>query len=189
MAAPIGDASDNSLALGPGGEPFIAYRESNAGELRFARRGGGEWSSELVIGGGSSVGVSCSLALDAEGRPHVAYYDGNAVLIKYATRSSVLVGVGPVPPMSGWGIEQLAPNPARAGEPLELALRMAEARSVELELLDANGRRVATRSVSSLGAGLQTLRWDPAVSRAGLYFLRVRLGTGQSSVARLAILR
>jgi hypothetical protein len=188
VTAPIGDGGDNSLVLGPSGEPFIAYRESNAGELRFARRAGGVWGSELVVGGGS-VGVSCSMALDAEGRPHIAYYDGNLVLIRYATRSSVLTGVGPAPTVSGWGIERLAPNPARPGEALELALRMAEAQAVALDLADPTGRRVASRTVANLGAGLQTLRWDPGVNRAGLYFLRARFGSGASASTPLIVLR
>jgi len=188
VVSPVGDGCDNSLVMGPDGEPYIAFRESDSGELRFARRSGGGWSSELVVAG-SGVGLGCSLALDSQGRPHIAYYDGSTG-IGYATRSSVVfTGVGPAPAVHGWGIERLAPNPARPGEALELSLRMAEARSVELELLDATGRRVASRSVSGVGAGLQTLRWDPAVRRAGLYFLRARFGANESAVTRLAILR
>jgi hypothetical protein len=187
VAAPVGDECDNALALGPGGEPFIAYRESNAGELRFARRDGGQWSSEFVTAG-SSAGLSCSMALDAAGRPHIAYYESSVPVIRYATRSPVL-GVGPIPTVSGWGIERVSPNPARAGEAFDVALRMAQAQGVALELVDPSGRRVASTASPSLGAGLQTLRWDPGVSRAGLYFLRATFASGTSASTPLIILR
>ena len=189
VAAPVGDACYNSLALAPDGEPFIAFHDAGSYDLRFARRDNGPWSSEPVETAGS-VGEYCSLALDAGGRPHIGYLDGGNIRVRYATRSSVVVtGVGPAVAGHGWGIERLSPNPARVGEALELALRMADARSVTLELLDAGGRRIASRAVPGLGAGLQTLRWDPAVGRAGLYFLRARFGAGEGAVARLAILR
>jgi hypothetical protein len=176
-----------SLALAPGGQPFIAFCEIQGYDLRLARRDQGVWSSTAVDTAGS-VGRYCSMTIDASGRPHIAYSDLTNARVRYATRSSLVTGVEPGAAVRGWGIDRVAPNPASSGRSIELALRAAEPRTVGIELLDLAGRVVA-RTERALGAGLQTVRWDPGAPSAGLYFIRARFGPGESAVARLAILR
>jgi hypothetical protein len=176
-----------SLALAPGGQPFIAFRDLNAADLRFARRDQGVWSSTAVDTAGN-VGRNCSMTIDATGRPHIAYHDLTNHLLLYATRSSLVTGVEPGPAANGWGIDRLAPNPLPGRGAVDLTLRVEQPGTVGIELLDLAGRVVA-RTERALGAGLQTVRWDPGAPSAGLYFIRARFGPGESAVARLAILR
>lgn len=188
VASPVGDAGYHALALAPGGEPFIAFHDPANADLRFARREEGVWSSEPVESAGS-VGEFCSLALDGEGRPHIGYFDATNARVRYATRSAVVTGVTGGPAPGGSAIARLVPNPLPAGRPLDLVLRLPGPCVVGIELLDPAGRRVASRDAVALAAGLQTLRWDPGVSRAGLYFVRARFGSGEAAVARLVVLR
>lgn len=183
VATPGGDWCPNSLALAPGGQPFIAFQDVNAHDLRFARREAGVWTSELVDSAGF-VGDYCSLAVDDQGRPHIGYYDTSNYRLRYATRSAV-VGVAPVSPEAGFA--RLSPNPLRAGQAFDLVLRLEAPCMIEAELLDVTGRRMAAHAPVTLAAGVQTLRWNPGIRRAGLYFLRVRSDRGGRLGARLVI--
>ncbi len=60
---------------------------------------------------------------------------------------------------------------------------------VALSLFDVAGRRVAARDPEALGSGSQTLRWQVAGIRPGLYFLVVRTDRGARPTERVMILR
>jgi hypothetical protein len=68
------------LALDGAGDPHVTYLA--AGELRYARRGGGRWQVEAVATGDLAAPV---LALDTGGRPHLVYSDRSGAL-RYARR-------------------------------------------------------------------------------------------------------
>ncbi len=61
-----------SLALGPDGEPWIAYYDATTGDLKVAHRQLGRWSVETVDPRGFT-GAYPSLVVDATGTPFVAY--------------------------------------------------------------------------------------------------------------------
>jgi hypothetical protein len=183
----LGDGCPNSIALDPAGQPFIAFHDVTPGDLRFARREGGVWTSEAVESAGI-VGEFCSLAIDDQGRPHIGYYDRSNYRVRYATHGAV-VSVDPSPAAPGVAIARLSPNPLREGGSLELVLRLDAPGAIEVEVLDPAGRRVAYRAAEAFPSGLATLRWDPGLRRAGLYFVRARSDRGGSRVVRLAALR
>jgi hypothetical protein len=82
---------------------------------------------------------------------------------------------------------RVRPNPARG--PVSFEVVVPRGGSIELELLDAGGRRIARRSASGLPAGTATLEWDgrsdagEAVA-SGVYFARARSG-GEIAVERV----
>jgi hypothetical protein len=62
----------NSLALDSSGNPHIAYWDFFFGDLEYAVRVGGVWSTHTVDATASS-GQSPSIALDSSGNPRIAY--------------------------------------------------------------------------------------------------------------------
>jgi hypothetical protein len=88
------------------------------------------------------------------------------------------------------GFVAVHPMPARAGVTLEYRLR--EAARVEIDILDASGRRVRMLEPGSeRAAGDHRIRWDgrrPDGARAasGLYFARLRVA-GATWVRRLVV--
>ncbi|MBI5169804.1 MAG: redoxin domain-containing protein [Candidatus Eisenbacteria bacterium] len=85
-----------------------------------------------------------------------------------------------------------APNPAREGATLSLALPHAEAR-LRVSVLDLSGRRVATLADGEAGAGAHEYAWDlrdGAGGRAapGVYLAEVSAGSWRRTV-RLVVVR
>lgn len=84
----VGSHSDMVIL---GGEPAVAYFDSDNGELRFAQRSGGTWTDELIDGDGdgtsTQVGQWVSLALLDSGEPAVSYFDSTNGELRYAERS------------------------------------------------------------------------------------------------------
>jgi len=185
VAGPVGAGSGVALALGAGGEPFIAYLDN--GSERFARRVAGTWTSEAVSAPGLG-GHSSQLAIDAAGRPHLVYVEYNTNRVRYAVRADAVTGVEPAVAALGFGIASLGPNPAKSGGAIDLALRLDAPRRLTIELLDLAGRRVAVREPVTLAAGTPHVSWSPRVASAGLYFLAVRSERGEQVTTRVALL-
>jgi hypothetical protein len=83
------------------------------------------------------------------------------------------------------------PNPSRG--PVSFDVVVPVGGSIELELLDARGRRVARQTAASVPAGAVTFAWDGRDDSgvpvgAGVYFVRARSG-GQTAVERVLRLR
>ena len=79
----------------------------------------------------------------------------------------------------------LYPNPGQQGT--ALAFELVRAARVELGVFDNLGRRVATPMAGQLPAGPQTLRWDAARAKPGLYLLRLSID-GQAAASRQFVL-
>lgn len=78
------------------------------------------------------------------------------------------------------------PNPARAGA-VVLRLTLPDSAPADLEVLDVAGRRVASRTVGSLGAGRHRVTLTPGQPmRPGIYFARLRRA-GVQQVTRFCV--
>jgi hypothetical protein len=107
---------------------------------------------------------------------------------------SVLLNTTPVAPVSvpqdpvarTPGALRILPNPARGELGVEFTLPgKAPAR---LELFDVSGRRLGSREVGALGAGVHRVRLSQGASlRAGIYFVRLR-ESGRARTVRAAVL-
>ncbi len=77
-----------SLALDAQGNPHVGYQDLTAGDLKYARKSSGVWTTETADGSANTVGWYTSFALDALGNPHVSYQDATTGDLKYARKSS-----------------------------------------------------------------------------------------------------
>jgi hypothetical protein len=82
----------NSLAFDPGGNPHVSYFDNVNGNLKYAKKTGGTWTSEIIESAGY-VGQYTSLAIDRYGCAPV-FHDGSNDDLRYATRCG-----------GGWNIE------------------------------------------------------------------------------------
>ena len=94
-------------------------------------------------------------------------------------------GEGPILP----ALELQGQNPLTRDGLITLSLRLDEPECVSLALFDISGRRVAEREPSMVGSGRQVIQWRPEAERAGVYFLRVRIGERVAIERRLVVLR
>ncbi|MGY3088770.1 hypothetical protein ACVWYF_001810 [Hymenobacter sp. UYAg731] len=78
----------------------------------------------------------------------------------------------------------LYPNPTSGRT--ALAFSLARTARVELSVMDALGRRVATVTAAMLPAGPQELRWEAGAAKPGLYLVRLVVD-GQSAATRQVV--
>ena len=78
----------------------------------------------------------------------------------------------------------LYPNPTSGGT--ALAFSLARTARVELSVVDALGRRVATLASAVLPAGPQELRWEAGAAKPGLYLVRLVVD-GQPAATRQVV--
>jgi len=78
-----GTGISNSLALGSGGLPSIAYSDFSAGDLKYAAFDGSAWTLTTVDSAGF-VGLTPSLAFDSVDHPSISYLDATNGDLKYA---------------------------------------------------------------------------------------------------------
>jgi len=99
-SGPLSYEFATSIAIGPAGEPYIAYYDQTLTELRLGHRtGNGTWMIETVDNEGDS-GLFSSLSIDPKGGIHISYLErtgDTSGRIKYAFRS----------PGSEWKITQI----------------------------------------------------------------------------------
>lgn len=95
------------------------------------------------------------------------------------------------PPSIPNGVSMRAvPNPSQGN--VELAFTLDRSRSIEVDIYDAQGRRVARLGKATYGAGAHALTWDRRGSSgspvaAGVYFGRLQTSEG-SELSRLILL-
>lgn len=120
----------------------------------------------------SAVGVPPLSLRDVAGRQYVTLFD------------AVSVGAGE---RRGPRLALASPNPSRGS--LRLAFELSGAGAAALTMVDAAGRRVATRDLTGLAGGRHELALPEAERlRPGLYFVLLREG-GETRRLRVAIVR
>ena len=112
---------------------------------------------------------------------------GYRLVVTNGTGSRALGETWVTVPVAGLRVAMLGPNPARGA--LRFSVAIPAAGSVELDLVDVAGQRVAHHAYSGLTAGNHAL--DLAAGRPlspGIYWVRVR-NAGQTAEARVVLLR
>jgi hypothetical protein len=97
---------------------------------------------------------------------------------------SALTGVGD-PPSPALALRGVTPNPSRGAMRVELSL--TDGRPASLELVDLAGRRVASRQLGPLGAGVHSVELRETLP-TGVYFVRLAQG-GRTRIAKAVVLR
>ena len=81
--APVARLVDAALAFDASDNPWIAYYDESAGDLKVATYDAGGWTL-LDVDTAGDVGRAPSIAVDATGLVHVSYYDVTNGALKYA---------------------------------------------------------------------------------------------------------
>jgi hypothetical protein len=89
-------------------------------------------------------------------------------------------------PAAELALHPIAPQPARGA--LRLRFTLPDASAATLAVYDAAGRRVWSRDVGALGAGVHSLSVDGSTLRPGLYLVRLARG-GKKLDARAVLVR
>src|SRR5262245_7703844 len=119
-------------------------------------------------------------------RPHEACDMKGVVIVGMQTS----VGPGPGDRRLGFTVDP-SPNPTRSGVSFQFSLR--EAGRARVEILDAQGRIVATLVDRDLGAGSHAVSWDgrsrtSRLAGPGIYYARIRI-PGLTDSRRIAVSR
>jgi len=107
-------------------------------------------------------------------------------LTALASNEPATTGVEPIA-TSGVLLGPPYPNPSRGVATFLVSLQR-DAR-VALVLYDLTGRQVAKRSPQRYGAGTHLVTWDPGVSRAGVYFMRLENDGETARTRRWVVLK
>lgn len=183
--APVGTRP--GIATDPAGDPFLAFNDQAGLDLRFATRKDGAWTVGDVDTYGNT-GYYPSVAFDPSGLPLVAYQADAVVGVRLATGDAVVLGVPSAPPPAA-RLSVRALGPARAGEPLVIEVRAAEAGTVTLTLHDVAGRVLARLADRPVAGGANTVSWDAGVLAPGVHFVRTRDAAGGAASTAVAVLR
>ncbi len=89
----------SSIELDSEGNPHIAYQDDFS--VRYARKSGGLWLPEFVVGSASVVGGVPTLALDAQDRGRIGYHLGGTGVLRYASQA---VELGDPAPGTVWPV-------------------------------------------------------------------------------------
>lgn len=81
------DVRDEMSIAVAGADVHVAYFSAGQGDLKYARRKSGSWSSETVDAQGS-VGRYNSIGIDTQGVVHISYYDSTTKVLRYAVGSA-----------------------------------------------------------------------------------------------------
>lgn len=125
-------------------------------------------------------------SLTPDGAGHLTYEDRDIVQgrsyryrLRYSSAGQVVHSsetAVAVPAPARFAPRGAAPNPAARGD-LRVAYSLAERGPARLELFDAQGRCVATRDLTLLGAGEHTVKLDSQRPlHSGIYWLRLAQG-------------
>lgn len=73
----------SSIAVDSAGNPHISYDRIDLGVVKYARRTGNGWSTELVATFGLNTYSETSLVLDSADNPHMLYYQDSGLIYAY----------------------------------------------------------------------------------------------------------
>lgn len=123
------------------------------------------------------------------GGTYVPLASAREVVVKVG---SPVLGVGEpavARPGAALALAPPAPDPARAGQPLRVSFTLPVADDVAVDVLDAQGRRVAARAREHYAAGPQRVEWSPGSLPPGRYLVRVRTAHGPAATRGWVVLR
>lgn len=99
------------------------------------------------------------------------------------TNNVSVTNIREVEGLSNW---QVMPNPAERGATIFMSMELENAMDATLRVFDVYGREMYRQNKQSFNAGLNTMEVPTAQLSAGVYFISLENGTGQS-VKRIAI--
>ena len=85
-------------------------------------------------------------------------------------------------------LEVSSPQAAGRG-PIRLVIDLANDAKASLVVFDAAGRKVAARAPERFSAGAHVLSWDPGITTAGVYFVRLQTDAGATVSQPCVVLR
>jgi hypothetical protein len=201
LAAPAATQTQPSLAPDGSGGAIVAWLDLRANEADvYAQRVGASgtplWSANgVAVSSATGDQGSAAPVPDGAGGVIVSWEDTRSLIdsdiyAQNVSASGVLggstVAVAGDAQATRLCLRLTGPNPCHGSIALEFAL--PDAAAAVLEVFDASGRRLVSRSVTGFGAGRHTLTlaWDRTKQAPGICF--VRLKRGADSVTAKAVL-
>ncbi len=148
------------------------------------------WDAPLlisIVGGASAVGNGMRILPlgqpdDVEALSAVDIAAADIPSFEIGDWATPLVGVEPAPGIASRASLKLSRNPVLGGGVLEMSVSIPEAGTVQLDLFDPQGRRMASVFKGRQTAGVTSYRWAPArATSSGIYFVRMKAGGVESS--------
>lgn len=152
----------------------------------FYNPNGGTNTAYLVANPGTATAANLYTINLATGTTTLVGAIGNGVPVRDIAITSAGGVTSTSSALASAAALQLYPNPT-VGE-TTVAFRLTQPTNVELTVLDALGRQVAVLQSGQLNAGQQEIRWVPAASAKGVYFIRLTLNGQPAGTQRGLVL-
>ncbi len=186
--------SVNILALDsvPGARPPTPEGGVTTDEVWFATRARGPLPAPFLlerIESHNTLSNGGSLAIGTTGQAYVALRSPD-----FSAQYHILIAAGlafssaPETTPGGFELAPSAPNPILAGHTGTVAFTLPRETWITIELFDLAGARRASTAPRVYPAGNSLVPWAPRDLLAGLYWLRVRTGLGQSATRKWVVL-
>ena len=158
-----------SLAIGPDGQPAIAYFDNTNDDLKYAHYNGTTWEITVIESSGNT-GYRPSLVFGSDGQPAVAYNDlpnGDLKFARYNGSTWSIAIVDSIGVISGT-------NSLRFGPDENPAIAYYDSSTAEMKYAKYNGSTWSTEIVSHIGGvfGFTSLAFHPDGQR----FVAARAG-------------
>lgn len=186
--APTRDFRVPAITIDRADRPQVSYliyynTESISPVMKYARFDGIAWRIEIVDGNDlADSDYSNGIDLDSSGRPHISYCKMQTTLAHAvgSIPADVADRIGEAPRVI---LYPPYPNPARDGA--SFVFTLPEAGSADLDLYDAQGRRVRSLARGAFEAGTHSVRMETPLP-PGVYFGRLQ-ALGRTERAKLIL--
>jgi hypothetical protein len=193
-----------AIVAGPDNYPNIAYYSVRTDTIRYASQSRYGWNYQQVAYQSPYTGpVSIGIHAANPDKPKIAFVGVDSLFldeyqladgIKTIHGNSSAAPALPDPPATsadGSSRTSIAVvgGPLTTGRSVTFDIAHPAAETVDLAMIDVGGRMISRRTLESLAAGRQEVTWDLESLPSGMYFVRMRTGSGAQASARCVIVR
>jgi hypothetical protein len=190
-----------AIVAGPDNYPNIAYYSTNGDSVRYASQSKFGWNyQQAAPTSGPWQPLSIGIHAANPDKPKIAYVGVEGIQYELADGTKTIHGNSsaapalPDPPSTSIDGSirtsiAVVGGPLTSARSVTLSIAHPTAEAVDLAMVDVGGRLVARRALESLAAGRQEVTWDLGSLPSGMYFVRMRTGSGAQASARCVIVR
>lgn len=181
-----------AVAMEVGGDIDISYYDATNQDVRYARVSyAGVVVDSALVDGAGDVGRANAIAISpATGLAQVAYYSASTGQMLFAVKQPAPgTGVSDYPGPPKRSEISLSPNPARVRDVIRVAYVLPGRTVGSVGIYDVAGRELTVRDAVALGGTADPVELRVPSGASGIVFVRVMLESGESSSAKMVVLR